>query len=189
MTTLSPTPPAPTTTTHSPGCTRASGERAERGREAASEGGRGGEGDVVGNAHEVGVGGVQRDALGERAPVREPGLLLVGAHLRVARAAPPACPAAADERHGHPVADGETLDARAGLDDHAGKLMARNVRHGDVVVTHPRVPVAAAQSGRPHLHDHAAGGRDRVIDLTHLQRRADGIHHHCTHPALSSPSR
>ena len=86
MTADSPTPPQPWTATHSPGCDPAlADDRAVGGREAAAEAGRGDEVERrPGSADEVDVGPIDRDELGERAPVREAGLELVVADLLVA---------------------------------------------------------------------------------------------------------
>ena len=58
----------------------------------------------------------------------KPGLLVAVADLRVARAAPRAATAAADERHGDPVAGRQPRTAGADLHDHAGQLVAGHVR-------------------------------------------------------------
>ena len=66
--------------------------------------------------------------------------------------------AAAAERHGHAVADGEAVHLGPGLDDHAAQLVPGHVRqHDRRVVAHPAVPVAAAHAGGAHLDDHAVG--------------------------------
>ena len=68
---------------------------AKRGDEAAAEACGGGEVQLVGQAHEIGVGIVDRDIFGERAPGGEAGLELVLADLVVAGIAFEAMAAAA----------------------------------------------------------------------------------------------
>ena len=100
-----PTPPQPCTATHSPGCHAALvDDGAKRGDEAAAEAGRGGEIQLFRQPHEVGVGKVERDIFGERAPGGEARLELVLADLMVAGIAFEAMAAAADERHRDAVA-------------------------------------------------------------------------------------
>src|SRR5690606_23861736 len=76
---------------------RAPGDGAVGGGEPAAEARGGLQGDVVGDGDEVGVGGVQHDELGVRAPVGEAGLGLIGADLGLPGAAPVAGAAPADE--------------------------------------------------------------------------------------------
>ena len=179
ITALSPTPPAPTTVTHSPA--RDAGPADERavGRGEPAAQARGGrEVDRVGQGDEVGVGGVERDVLGERAPVREARLLLVGAHLRVARPAPLAPTAPAHERHGDPVADLPARDAGADLGDRrrrargparAGSAMSswpahacQSLRHTPVAATRTTTPPAGAV-GRGTSR---TSGRERTASIT-----------------------
>ena len=64
-------------------------------------------------------------------------------------------PATAGERHGDPVAQCPVLHILADRLDHTGQFVARDVRQVDVtVVTHPTVPIAAADAGSFNLeHD------------------------------------
>ena len=165
----------------------ASDEGAVRRGEPAPEAGGGREVDRLGDGDQVGVRGVQRDVLGERSPVGEARLLLVRAHLGVPGQAPLAPTAAADERHGHPVADGPPADALADLDHHAGQLMTRHVREGDLVVSRPRVPVAPAHSGGHHADHHAAGRSRRIGHHSDLRTSPDGIDNHSAHHGILSP--
>ena len=76
-------------------------DRAVGGGEAAAEPGRRVEADRLGQRDEVDVGPVERDELGERAPVREARLALAIADLLVAGGALLAVAARAHERDGH----------------------------------------------------------------------------------------
>ncbi|GAB2642945.1 hypothetical protein GCM10027270_34030 [Nocardioides ginkgobilobae] len=46
------------------------------------------------------------------------------------------------------------------------------------------MPVAAAQAGGPHPHDHPAVGRDRVGHLPDLGLGSDGVDHHGSHAVI-----
>ena len=134
----------------------------ERGHEAAAEARGADEVELLGEPHEVEVGPRQRDELGERAPGGEARLEVLVADLRLPGAARLAAPAAEAERHGHAVADRERPHLRPGGRDHAGQLVAGHVGERDRrVVAHPAVPVAAADAGRPHLHDDPVRGAAR----------------------------
>ena len=165
------------------------------GEPAAQRGGDDGR-ELRGEPHEVRVRVVQRDDLGERAPVREPGLLLVRAHLLLTRRADVARPARADERHGHPVARAPARHRRSHRDDLAGQLVPRHMRQRDgLVVPLPRVPVAAAHAGGGDAQHHAVG---RAVGVGHppdLRRGTELVDHQSTHdpdaprPAAASPRR
>ena len=123
--------------------------------------------EAVRERDEVHVGPVDRDELGERAPVREARLGLAVADLVVAGEALRARAARAHERDRDPIARRPALDPVAdGLDD-AGQFVPGDVREPpDVrVVAHPAVPVAAAQAGgldaRPPRRTRPAPGRAR----------------------------
>ena len=93
----------------------------------------------------------------------EAGLELRLADLLVAGAAFMAMTAAGDEGHGDAVAGLEAGDVFADGGDHACEFVAGNMRQADIrVMTHPSVPVAAAEAGRLYLDDHAAIGRFRI---------------------------
>ncbi len=180
----SPTPPQPCTATHSAGLHAAlRHDRAIGGREPASECRRGHEVELVRQRDQVDVGLGDRHELGERAPMREPGLLLVVAHLLVAGKALLAPAARADERHRHAVADLPRRDLGADLLDHPGQLVAGNVREPDVgVVSHPAVPVAAAQAGRLDP-DHRTGRRaHRRRHIRHRRQLTELTEQHRAHP-------
>ena len=156
--------------------------------EPAPQRGRGGEVDVLGDGHEVRVGPVQGDVLGEGPPVGEPRLLLSGADLRVAGAAPLAPAAAADEGDGHPVPGAPAAHARPHRDDHPGQLVPGDVGQRDLVVPGPGVPVAAAQARGLHADDHPVGRCRGLGDVTDLRPAPDSIDHHCAHaPTLPRP--
>src|SRR5690606_34442339 len=114
-------------------------------------------------------------------------LELVFADLVIARGALGAAAAAAgegdrDARRGpppcHPAADG--LDG-------ARQLVAGHVRQPDLgVVTHPAVPLAAAQAGGLDRDPHALGGRGRIGSLPAGRRRAEGVEHDALHDAPGS---
>ena len=120
--------------------------------------------DLVRQADEVDVGPVERDQLGERAPVREARLRLAVADLALPGAALLAVAARADERHGHALAGSPPPHAGAdGLDD-PGELVAGDVREAaDVgVVADPAVPVRAAEPARVDADDRAEWRRSRI---------------------------
>jgi hypothetical protein len=127
---------------------------------------------------------VQRNVLGERAPVREPGLLLVGAHLGLTPVAPLAAATPTGERHGHAVVDRPPAYARPDRRHHTRQLVPGHVRHRDLVVPGPGVPVAAAQARGVHADDDAALGGDGLGNLTDLRRGADGVVDDCSHRAI-----
>src|SRR5699024_4368383 len=131
------------------------GERPVRGGEPASQRGRGRDVDAVRDRDQVGVGGVQRDVFGERAPVGEAWLTLIRADLRVSGDAPRARTTAADERDGHAVPDLPSMDVATHLRDHAGKLVTGDVWKRDLLVSGPGMPVATTQPGRDHPDDDA----------------------------------
>jgi|SRR5688572_16958281 len=106
--------------------------------------------------HEVCVGVIDGDQFGEGTPGREAGLELAITHLLVAGHALRASTASADKRNGYPVAASKVADICADLLDDTCKFMARNVGQGDVgVVSHPSVPVAAADPAGLYSDDGA----------------------------------
>ena len=135
--------------------------RAVGGGEAAAEAGRRHGADRVGQADEVDVGPVERDQLGERAPVREARLGLAVADLPLARGALLARPARAHERHGHALPGPPAPHVGADGLDHAGQLVPGHVREAaDVgIVAHPPVPVRAAEPARLDADDRAVRRR------------------------------
>ena len=144
---------------------------AEGGGVAASERCRCHEGHLVRQGDQVDVGRLQRDELGERAPVREARLGLPGAHLVVATQAGRAAAAGADERHGHPVADPPAPHLSPDCVDGAGQLVARHVRQTHVgVMSLPAVPVAAADAGGTDPYDDPRRGGRRRGDVLHRER-------------------
>eukprot|EP01133_Synstelium_polycarpum_P028869 gene28868-biopygen24276 len=85
------------------------------------------------------------------------------AHLMIAGVALETMAASADKRYGDPVADLPLGDMAAESLNRSGKFMAGHVRQLDIgVVTHPAMPVAAAQSRCFDLDDNARRGRDRI---------------------------
>lgn len=161
----------------------------KRSDEAAAEAGGGGEFHLVGQAHKIGVGMFDGDIFGKRAPAGEARLCLVLADLVIARITLEAAAAADGERHCDALAGLPACDLLARGDDDAGKFMARHVRQRDAfVMTHPAMPVAAAQTGRLDLDDDAIGCRLRIRNGLDPRRFAefledDGFHrqHHLSH--------
>jgi hypothetical protein len=143
-------------------------QRPVGGGEAAAQRRGGRERDLGGDRDQVGVGGMQRNVLRERAPVRETGLLLGRAHLRVTGKAPFARAAAADERHRDPVADRPFPYPGADRRDLPGQLMTRHMRQRDVFMPSPRVPVASAQPRSTDPHHYPTRGRGRIGYLSYL---------------------
>ena len=182
ITTLSPTPPAPTTVTHSPSVTRARPDQgAVRRGEPASETRRGSEVDLLRETHQIRVGSVQDDVLGERSPVREAWLLLSRTDLSVPGPTPLAPTAAAHERDRHPIPDPPSADLLTDLGHHPGKLMTRHMRENDLLVARPRVPIATAHSRRHHP-DHNPADRGRGLGyLPNLRLGSNGIQDHGAH--------
>ena len=160
----SPTPPQPCTATHSPACTRpwstmARNDVTNRQPRLAAVA----KSSSSGSRDEIGVGKVDRDIFGERAPSGEARLELVLADLVIAGMAFAAMAAAGDERHGHPVAGAPPRHLPADGLDRAGQFVARHMRQRDIgIMAHPAMPVAAAKPGRLHLDDHALRSRRRV---------------------------
>jgi len=157
-------------------------DRPKRGREATTQAGSGFEGHRFGQRYQVRIRIVDGDILGVRSPVCEARLGLSVADLLVAGGALFASPAGADERYRDPVAGPESGNVTPdGLDD-PGKLVSRHVRQPDVgIVTHPAVPVTAADAGRLDLEYRAVIGRYRVVDRYNLdgplERLVDGRAH------------
>jgi hypothetical protein len=86
------------------------------------------------------------------------------AYLVFASPAGVALAARTDERHRDPVTKVPSPDPRADLGDHAGKLVARDVRESNIrVVPHPPVPVTSAQTGGCHFNDNAGFRTSGVI--------------------------
>ena len=133
------------------------GQGAVGGGEAAAERRGRDEVQVVGQRDDVEVGRRYGDQLGERPRHGEPRLRLVRAHLGVAGRAVVAPPAAADERHGHPLAHPARRHLRADRVDDAGVLVSGHVRQRHRVVSLPGMPVGAADAGGPHRDQHAVG--------------------------------
>jgi hypothetical protein len=120
----------------------------------------------LGEAHEVHVGVVDGDELGEGALVGEARLELVVADLLLAAPAGLAVSAAGHEGHGHPLAALPILNVLAYLDDGAGQLVPWHMRQFDVgVVPLPAVPVAAADACGVHLQDDAVFGDNGIRNL------------------------
>ena len=152
--------------------------------EPASETGRGGKVDLLGDGHQVDIGIVERDVLSKRPPACEAWLLLIRADLSRPRPAPLAAPTAADERDGHPVADPPLTNLRTDLSNHSSELMARHVRPGDLLMTRPAMPVTAAHPARHHSDHHPAGQGRWVRHLPHLRLSSNGIDDYGTHPYI-----
>ena len=121
--------------------------------------------------HQVGVGKVERNIFGERAPRGKSRLELVLADLVIARIAFEAMAAADCERHRDAIAGAPLRDLASDRLDRSGEFMARHMRQPDVgVVPHPAVPVASAKSRCLHLDDHALRSRGRVGHVLHARR-------------------
>jgi hypothetical protein len=147
-------------------------------RDAAAEASGGDEAEPIGQPHEVHVRVVHPDVLGEGTGVGEPGLGLPLAHLVLAVGAGLARSARAHERCGDPIAGSPVPHERTdGLDD-AGELVAGHVRQSHVrVMTHPPVPVAAAQSTRLDPDDGPRGAGGGIGYRPHLGPTAElGVH-------------
>jgi hypothetical protein len=143
----------------------------ERGHEPAAEARGLDEAELLGQPDEVQVGARQRDVLGERAPCGEARLEVLVADLRLAVPTRLAAPAAAAERHRHPVAGREAANLRPDRLDHPGQLVAGHVRQRDRrVMAHPAVPVAPADPGRPDRHHDPVTRGSRIRHRLHPQR-------------------
>ncbi len=129
------------------------------------------------------------DVLGERTPVRESGLGLALAYLRVAGRACRAPPAGADERGGDAVAGTPPGHIAADRLDDTGQLMPRHMRKfPDIgVVTHPAVPVAPAQPGSLHPDHGARARRLGVGHVADLRLPAEPVVQHRAHRLLRPP--
>ena len=131
--------------------------------EAAAQTRGGGEVHLLGELHEIRVGEVERDIFGEGAPGGEARLELIFADLVVAGDAFEAMAAAGNEGHGDAVALLPAGHAAADRGNPAGELVAGDVRQADVgIVSHPAVPVAAAEPSRLDL-DYDAFRRGRRV--------------------------
>ena len=135
----------------------------------------------LGQGDEVGLGGVHDDELGEGAGVGEARLPLVRADLPGSRPADGAAPARHDERGGDGAPDPAVVDALADRLHRARELVAGHMGKGRdvVVVAHPPVPVAAAQTARDDPHDRtsrvAGSGRGATRrQARHRRRRRSG---------------
>jgi hypothetical protein len=105
------------------------------------------------------ISGVQGDVLGERPPVGEAWLLLIGTDLGLAGPAPLTPTAAAGEGDSHPVADLTVTVLGAHLNHHPGELMTGHMREHDLfIMSGPRMPITAAHPGRHHSDHHPAPG-------------------------------
>ena len=67
---------------------------------------------------------------------------------------------AGDERHRNAVTFAPSPDLRSNLHHRTRKLVARHMRQADAgIVTHPSMPVAAAQARGLHTHHDPVGAR------------------------------
>ena len=158
-------------------------DRAIGGGEAAAEAGRSVGADRLGQRDEVDVGPVERDELGEGAPVREARLALAIADLLVARGALLAVSARAHERDGHARArrplrtSGPTASTTP-----ASSWPGTWGKRADVrVVAHPAVPVRAAQAGRLDPDHDAVERRRGVGDRVDARRLPESFVEHGPH--------
>ena len=87
----------------------------------------------------------------------------MGANLLVACPAERAISASAHKGSGHAITPLPLGDRAAHRFDHARKFVAGNVGECDVgIMTHPAMPVTAADPGRGNANDGAGGGRGWV---------------------------
>lgn len=125
--------------------------------EPAPKAGRRRDIDVIGQRNQIGVCGIERDVLSERAPVSKSGLPLIRTDLCITDRAPFAAAAPADEGHGDPIPNSPEGDTGAHLDHFASQLMPWHVGEGDVIVMpRPAVPVAATHPGCRDTYHHTA---------------------------------
>src|SRR5215475_8697365 len=138
---------------------------------------------LIGKADEVNVGEWQGDIFGERAGTCESRLKLVFADLLVARETVNTGSTADRERGSHPVPCPPSPRVRTDSGDHAGKLMAGNMRESpDVrIMPLPTVPVAPAQARRFHLNNYAVSRDDRVRNYRYTRRGSKRIVNKRTH--------
>jgi hypothetical protein len=110
-------------------------------------------------------------------------LKLVFADLLVARETVNTVSTAERERGSHPVPGPPSPRFGTDSGDHAGELMAGNVRKSpDVrVMPLPAVPVAPAQARRFHLDNHAVLRDDRVRNNRYTRRDSKRIVKKRTH--------
>jgi len=140
-------------------------DRAKRCCEAAAETRRRFEVDRIGQGDDVEVGVMNRDELGEGAPMGESGLKLVVADLLMSGVALRARAAAADERNDDAVAHACSPYVLTYCCHGSCEFVPRNVRQPDVgIVAHPTVPVASTYARRFDLDDDAVRRQRRVVD-------------------------
>ncbi len=138
----------------------------ETGGETTAKAGGGGEIHFIGQAHQIGIGIVNRDIFGKASPMGKARLELMITNLMIAAVAFRAMAAARNERDRDPVADFPAFDILANRFDGAGKFMAGNVGQFHIgIMAHPAVPVASAQPGRPNLDDNAVIFRCRIVQF------------------------
>ena len=102
---------------------------------------------------------------------------LVFAHLLIACETIGAGAATEREGSSHSVSNSPSLCVWTGCGDHAGELMARNVRQSpDIsVVPLPPMPVTPAQAGRFHLNYYAVSRDGGVWNIRDPRRSAERI--------------
>ncbi len=99
---------------------------------------------------EIGIGKINRDKFGERAPGGEARLELVFADLMVSGVALMAMTAAADKRNRDALTFAKARDVFAGGKDGSCQLMAGNMRQVNIrVMAEPAVIIGTAQDRWP----------------------------------------
>jgi hypothetical protein len=117
---------------------------------------------------------MQGHVLREGAPVGESRLRLVRTHLCLTVSTPLAGAAAAHERRCDSIADRPPSHLGTHRGHDADQLVTGNMgKCHAVVVPGPCVPVAAAETGRVHLDDHAPWRRRRIGDRSDIDRTTE----------------
>ena len=202
-TTLSPTPPQPTTSTLTAGLdVGVAHHGADAGRHAAADDGGVCPGQILAHGDDL-LGGADH-VLGERADARHlvdrlavelhargavvhaPArrVVMARAQHRAALRAVAAVAAVGAEREDDVVALLDVAHAGAELDDDAGRLVTQHHGQRQRPVAVHDVPVAHAHAGGLHLHAHLAGLRALLLQVEQLQGLVDfgqhgGAHGRC----------
>ena len=137
---------------------------------------------------QIRLGVRDHDPLGERAPSGEPRLFLAIADLVVT--CPTLCTRSArvDERGRHAIADRPSGDIDADLVDNTCELMTGHVWQRDRFVSHPGVPVTAAETGGPDGDDDTVAGTWRLRKLSDLWPFSDPPINDSSHDCSQRPA-
>ena len=155
---------------------------AKRGGETAAEAGGGHEVHVFGQGDEVQIRVMDGHIFCERTPMSEAGLKLVVADLLMSCMALRTATAPTDEGDGDPVTDLPFADGTADSGHGPCQFMSGHMRQFDVVIMpHPSVPVAAADTCRFDLQHHAMRFGRRVGEGGQTRRLSKCLKEHGLH--------